>query len=36
MPAVIPAIVIIKRAGSVEEVMEFATADDYKAWKEIE
>lgn len=36
MPTVIPAIVIINRCGDVEKVMEFATSDDYKAWKELE
>ena len=31
-----PAIVIIERIGQSECTMEFATAADYKAWKELE
>ena len=31
-----PAIVIIERIGPSECTMEFATAADYKAWKELE
>ena len=31
-----PAIVITDRIGDAESVIEFATAADYKAWKELE
>ena len=36
MPLRTPAITIIKRVGDTEIIHEFATADDYKAWKELE
>ena len=31
-----PAIVITERVGEAESTLEFATAADYKAWKELE
>ena len=31
-----PAIVITERAGEAESTLEFATAADYKAWKELQ
>ena len=31
-----PAIVITERVGDAESTIEFATAADYKAWKELE